>query len=164
MSAAAKTDSRLTLYYLSLGSNIEPEKNLPAAMARLRKHGEVQAVSSVWQTSPVGSTGPDFLNAAAAFRSPLSPASLRKKVLLKIEQELGRRRTRDKYAPRTIDMDILIAGDKVLDPEIWRQAHLAVPLGELYPELLHPGTGEPLTVVSRQLAKGAKLFPITLSL
>jgi 2-amino-4-hydroxy-6-hydroxymethyldihydropteridine diphosphokinase len=63
-----------------------------------------------------------------------------------LEAQLGRVRTEHKYSPRTIDIDILIYGEEILDPEIWSQPHLTVPLAELLPELKHPSSGEKIQV------------------
>jgi len=95
--------------YLSLGSNIEPERYLPAAVQRLARFGQIRAVSHVWQTQPVGLVDqPDFLNAAVLLETPLSAAALRQQVVARIEQDLGRARTGNKNAPRTIDIDIVL--------------------------------------------------------
>ncbi len=63
--------------YLSLGSNIEPEHNLPKAIALLRRVGDIEEVSSVWETKSVGFDGPNFLNACALFLTPLQSFELK---------------------------------------------------------------------------------------
>lgn len=138
--------------YLGLGSNISPEKNIPKAIKLLKEAVQVTAVSKVWETLAVGTEGPNFLNAAIAIQTELSPEQLKKGVARKIEDQLGRVRTEDKNAPRPIDLDILIYDHKLFDPQIWTQVHLAVPLAELIPSYIHPETGETLVQTAQQLS------------
>jgi 2-amino-4-hydroxy-6-hydroxymethyldihydropteridine diphosphokinase len=135
-----------------LGSNIHPEENLPAALVCLRQELQVERVSQVWQSPAVGSDGPDFLNAAALVTTALSPPELKER-LRAIEARLGRRRSADKNAPRTIDLDIAVVDGQVIDPEVWERVYLAVPLAELLPRLPHPHSGEPLEQVAARLAQ-----------
>ena len=135
--------------YLALGSNIEPEKNIPAAVAALEKaFRKILAQSSLWQTPAVGSEGPDFLNMVVLVESERSPAALKHEVLRPIEAELGRVRVTDKNAPRTIDLDVLVWDGEVMEAELWEMAHLAVPMAELCPEFAHPETGENLDEIA----------------
>jgi 2-amino-4-hydroxy-6-hydroxymethyldihydropteridine diphosphokinase len=106
--------TRNNLAYLSLGSNIRPERHLPAAVAQLRRFGRVKVVSSAWQSAPVGlAEQPDFVNAAVLLETPLSASALREQAITTIENELGRVRTENKNAPRTIDIDIMLFNDEV---------------------------------------------------
>lgn len=139
--------------YISLGSNIQPEENLPYAVVMLNRFGQVITVSSVWETAPVGTAGPSFLNAAVLFQASHPPALLKSMVLRRIELEMGRRRTFNKYAPRPIDLDILIADGTIIEPGIWSRAHLAVPLAELLPDLIHPETGKKLDQIAEELCQ-----------
>jgi 2-amino-4-hydroxy-6-hydroxymethyldihydropteridine diphosphokinase len=139
LNAAEETETH-TLY-LGLGSNIDPEINLPRAISNLRRYLEITAFSSVWETPPVGGEGPDFLNAVARAQGDLPADALRFQILRPLEARLGRVRTRDPNAPRPIDLDILILNGQVLEPEIWEQAYWAVPLAELLPDFPHPRTG-----------------------
>jgi len=146
------------LVYLGLGSNISPETNLPSALKRLRGMLQVEAVSRAWKTPAIGTVGPDFLNAAIAIRTELSPDELKSQVIRKIENQMGRIRTEDKNAPRPIDIDILIFDEKLVESQIWSQVHLAVPLAELLPDYLHSGSGETLAQAARRLSSAT---PIT---
>lgn len=119
---------------LLLGSNIQPEHNLPRALALLNKRFGIQALSSIWESPAVGSDGPDFLNAAILLESNLSPQSMKDIVLRPIEASLGRVRSHDKNAPRTIDLDVVIWGNQTWDGDIWQQAHAAIPVAELLPD------------------------------
>jgi 2-amino-4-hydroxy-6-hydroxymethyldihydropteridine diphosphokinase len=139
--------------YISLGSNIRPEVNLPHSAVMLNKFGQVMACSTVWETSPVGTTGPSFLNAVVLLQANYPHALLKSLVLRRIETEMGRIRTFNKYAPRPIDLDILIADGQIIEPELWSRAHLAVPLAELLPELLHPESGKRLEEIAKGLYK-----------
>jgi len=150
LSEAAQTDHKKNRVYLALGSNIDPEKYLPLAIEKLSKLVEVIATSSAWQTPAVGFEGDDFLNAVVLIETDLPSNDLKFEVLRKIESDLGRIRTKEKFAPRTLDIDILIYDDVLIDDEMWTQPHLAVPLAELYPTFEN-NTGENLSEISRIL-------------
>jgi 2-amino-4-hydroxy-6-hydroxymethyldihydropteridine diphosphokinase len=149
--------------YISLGSNIEPERNLPAAVRRLARECRLLAVSPVYETQPVGLTEqPNFLNAAILVETELTAGDLKSRVLQAIERELGRVRIADKNAPRTIDLDISLFNNEVLelgqrripDPEIPKFVHIAQPLADLAPEYLHPETGHSLRDIAESLPGG----------
>lgn len=121
---------------LLLGSNIQPERNLPRGVAELQRHLRVFRVSSAWQSAAVGSPGPDFLNCALLASTPLSADVLKTEVLRPLEAQLGRIRSTDKNAPRTIDIDIILFDGALLEPALWERAHVAVPVAELLPDYL----------------------------
>lgn len=153
-------------FYLLLGSNIDPEQNLPRAVQLLAAAGQLVAVSATYETEPVG--GPDqprFLNAAVILGSALPANDLKRYVIAGIERELGRvRDPSDKNAPRTIDIDIAIwremDGDpghlNLVDRDLLRFAHVAVPLAELAPDIVPPDAGEPLSTIANRLAAGGQ--------
>jgi 2-amino-4-hydroxy-6-hydroxymethyldihydropteridine diphosphokinase len=120
---------------LLLGSNIRPEYNLPLAVGLLRKCLTVLQVSSVWESTAVGSNGPNFLNAALLGVSHLDATALKQEVLLPMETLLGRVRTTDKNSPRPIDLDIIFFDQQLLDPTLGQYAHRAVPVSEVLPEV-----------------------------
>lgn len=142
--------------FLSLGSNIDKERNLPAAVALLRQWTTVLAVSSAYETPPKGlTTQPSFLNAAVLIETPLNAEQIKEALIERVEQALGRERTADKNAPRTIDLDISLFNDEVFDylpsdgrsrhvpdPDLLIYAHAIVPLAELAPDERHPETNE----------------------
>lgn len=134
----------LRSYYLSLGSNISPERHLVEAVRRLHQLGEVLAISSAWESHAVGSDGPDFLNVCVAFATHLTVEDVKGQVVDTIERELGRIRKGDKYAPRTIDVDIVLDGGRALNLEIWNHAFVVLPMSELLPDASHPVTGRRL--------------------
>jgi 2-amino-4-hydroxy-6-hydroxymethyldihydropteridine diphosphokinase len=146
--------------WLLLGSNIDPEHNLNQAVNLLAQRTLLLAVSSVWQSPPAdGSDQPDYLNAAVRIRTDLAPEDILARVITPIEQQLGRRRTVDKFAPRTIDIDLALYGDRIGEysgkplphPDILTRAHAALPLAELSPDVRHPATGERLRVIADRL-------------
>lgn len=154
----------LNLAYLSLGSNIEPETNLLKAVERLAAATRLQAVSSVWETKPVGlADQPNFLNAAALVATPLPAALLKSNVLATIERDLGRVRQANKNAPRQIDLDIMLFNQDILevgrrripDPEVLERAFVAVPLAEIAPAYVHPETGQRLQEIAGQFSNVA---------
>ncbi len=151
--------------FISIGSNIEPERYVPMSVRQLAGVGAVCAVSTVYQSPAVGpGPQPDYLNAAVLVRTSIDPVDLRAR-LRELESALGRLRTPDKYAPRTVDLDLCLYGAVVLDgpgwaipsPEILERAYLAVTLAELAPDFLHPVTGEPLSAIAGRLRAGVPL-------
>jgi 2-amino-4-hydroxy-6-hydroxymethyldihydropteridine diphosphokinase len=150
--------------YLGVGSNIQPQENLPRAINLISEEVTIEKISSVYQTQAVGSHGPDFLNAVVLVRTTLSWEQLKNTVIREIEDTLGRIRTSDKNAPRTIDIDILIKDDEVYDEDIWEQAHLAIPLAELYPDYTHPITNKTLSHIAEYLSKSNPIIKRRISL
>jgi 2-amino-4-hydroxy-6-hydroxymethyldihydropteridine diphosphokinase len=143
--------------YLSLGSNIKPEENLAAAIRMLATLTRLIAVSSVWETEPLGRRDqPNFLNAAAIVETDLAPEELKRQVLDRIEQSLGRVRQADKNAPRPIDIDLMLFNQQVFqlghrripDPEIGERPFVALPLAEIAPDYQHPLTGQTLSQIA----------------
>ncbi len=147
--------------YLLLGSNIRPAVHLPQALTQLEQRVRVFAVSRVWQTPPVGTDGPPFYNAAVGVLTDLPPEAFKRRVLRPIEAQLGRVRTGDKFAPRTIDIDLVVYASEVLDPTLWEYVHIAVPLSEILPGLRHPRTGETLAQWAARLAQESDLRLVT---
>jgi 2-amino-4-hydroxy-6-hydroxymethyldihydropteridine diphosphokinase len=162
---------------VALGSNIEKEVNLPRAVRLLSDMCDVVAVASVYETAPVGLLEqPIFFNTAVMLHTPLSPAEIKRQYLSEIERQLKRVRQADPNAPRTIDLDIVLFNDEVLDyagedgrfrhiPEkdLLKFPHVAVPVAELLPEMPHPETGERLqTIANRLLDQDAQNGPPSL--
>ncbi len=138
--------------YLVLGSNIAPRENIPLAMGHLRAQGWIRNVSIPWETHAVGSRGPNFLNLAVEYLTPLPVDELKFGVLRPIEARLGRIRTAEKDAPRPIDLDIIVFDGEIVDPKLWERPFLILPLAELLPELAHPESGQTLATIARELA------------
>ena len=141
------------LAYLSLGSNIQPEENLVRAVRLLQHHGQIETLSNAWESESVGADGPNYLNACLAFVSSFSPAGLKEKVISPIEQALGRKRTGNKFAPRTMDIDIVIFDNLSCDDKYWEQAFVVVPLAEIYPTFTNPALQEPIHVTAERFRR-----------
>jgi 2-amino-4-hydroxy-6-hydroxymethyldihydropteridine diphosphokinase len=138
-----------------LGSNIDPEENIKNAINLLKKECVLIKTSRLWETEAIGSDGPDFLNSAIVIETPLLENDLKNLVLRKIEKELGRMRTEDKYAPRPIDLDIIIFDEQIVDQDLWQRSFIASPISDLYPGLRHPSNKKTLLEVSRELQSSA---------
>ncbi len=147
--------------FVSVGSNIEPEKNVRSALRLLARHATIRAVSTVYLTEPVGPPGqPSYYNCVIEIETDLSPLALKKDVLRRIEAELGRTRTGDRYAPRCIDLDLILYDDIVTtvdelvlpDPDIVQRPFLAAGIAELAPGLVLPGTATAISDAAARLA------------
>jgi 2-amino-4-hydroxy-6-hydroxymethyldihydropteridine diphosphokinase len=135
--------------YLGLGSNMgDKQAHLRQALDRLQEVCAVKEVSSLYATDPVGNIEQDwFLNAAAHIECEQPPTDLLL-LLLAIERDLGRVRS-TKNAPRTIDIDLLVYGDLVLEseslavphPRLHERRFVLAPLAEIAPDLIHPVLG-----------------------
>lgn len=150
--------------FVALGSNIDKERNLPAAVRLLAELDKLVAVSSVYETIPIGPRDelkwPRFWNAAVLMETSLGAGAFRKEVLLETERALKRKRTTDRFAPRTIDADMVLFNQEVFDldpehhipdPDLLRYAHVAIPIAEIQPELNHPETGERISDIAMRL-------------
>lgn len=156
--------------YLLLGSNIDKEANLPAAVRILDSLCRIVKLSSVYETVPMGlKEQPNFFNMAALIETELDPCQIKEEIIQPIEVALKREREAEKNAPRTIDVDIVLYNDEVFDyvpgngrvhhlpdPDIVRWAHVAVPLAELAPQKIHPETGQTLSEIAAQLEAEAE--------
>jgi 2-amino-4-hydroxy-6-hydroxymethyldihydropteridine diphosphokinase len=151
--------------FLLLGSNIEPETNLPAAVRLLGECGRVLAISRAWESAPVGFVEQsNFLNAALLLETDLSAAELREGPIAAIERQLHRVRDPDNVnAPRTIDVDVALFNNdvgtfgrvRVPDDNITRYAFAAVPLAEIAPDHRHPVDGRTLREIADSLRDDA---------
>jgi 2-amino-4-hydroxy-6-hydroxymethyldihydropteridine diphosphokinase len=131
--------------YVAAGSNVDPEKNLARALDELeRKFGEL-ALSPAYRNRAVGFEGADFVNLVVGFRTSDAPAQV-KQALERIEELCGRARNAPKWAPRAMDLDILMYDQQVSDepglilprPDLLRRAFMLKPLADLAPQLRHP--------------------------
>jgi len=151
--------SELHSAYLSLGSNIQPETNLVRAIQLLQKYGRIEKISSAWESESVGAEGPNYLNACVSLITSLAQAELKEQALLPIEIELGRRRSADKFAPRTIDIDIVVFDGQSCDDKYWEQAFVIVPLAEIYPEYQNPLLKESIMKTATRLRQQVWMEP-----
>ena len=145
--------------YLNLGSNIQPELNIVRAVGLLKKYGEIQKVSTVWESESVGAPGPNYLNLCVLFVSTSTKVELKQQIIHTIETQLGRIRTVDKYIPRTIDIDIILFDGKPTNAKDWESAFVIVPLAEIYPEYQNPFADEIIAVTAERLGKMTWIQP-----
>lgn len=146
--------------HVGLGANLgDAAGTLARAVARLASEPGVGVLraSSLWRSAPVDAGGPDYCNAVVAFDTGLAPADLLAR-LQAIEAHFGRERPYH-HAPRTLDLDLLLAGDTVVDtpalvvphPRLQQRAFALLPLLELSPDARHPQLG-PLAAFAPALA------------
>jgi 2-amino-4-hydroxy-6-hydroxymethyldihydropteridine diphosphokinase len=116
--------------FVAVGSNVEPERNIVAALGVLLTRTRVASCSIFYRTAPVGPPGqPAFINGTWQIDTVMSPMEIRNELLRPTEAELGRIRTPDRFAPRTIDLDLVLYNDLVMDDDVFRLPH---------PDLTHP--------------------------
>ena len=145
---------------LSLGSNVDPERHVPRVLAWLRHRFDVVAVSPVYRSPAVGGAPgqPEFLNLAVRVRTDLPPRALRE-VTRRAEDVCGRRRVADRYAPRTMDVDLVLHDAGVLtlgdwrlpDPQLTTEAFVLVPCADVAPDAVEPVSGLTLAELRREL-------------
>ncbi|EHQ51454.1 2-amino-4-hydroxy-6-hydroxymethyldihydropteridine pyrophosphokinase [Ectothiorhodospira sp. PHS-1] len=140
--------------YISIGTNVDRERHVRAAVDELRTAFGPVDVSPVYETGSVGFAGRAFYNLAAAVDTPLPPASL-VACFKAIEDRYGRQRGGDPYSDRTLDLDLLLLGDCILESgrlhlprrEITRHAFVLRPLADLAPDLEHPVLKQTMAVL-----------------
>jgi 2-amino-4-hydroxy-6-hydroxymethyldihydropteridine diphosphokinase len=134
--------------YLSLGSNLEPRRYLPAAIAALRERFGDIVVSPAYRSKSVGFDGADFINLAVGLDTDLSPDALND-WLHALEDRHGRRRDVPRYADRTLDVDIVLYDERVIDGpghlqiprDELRHAFVLRPIADIAPRVRHPRSG-----------------------
>jgi 2-amino-4-hydroxy-6-hydroxymethyldihydropteridine diphosphokinase len=135
----------MTRVYLSLGSNIEPVKNLQAAIGELRARFGRIVVSPAYRFPAVGFAGPEFFNLAVGIDTDLEAPALND-WLHTLEDRHGRRRDVPRYSSRTLDIDIVLYGDQVIEGaqnlQVPRaelmQTFVLQPLADIAPDAIHP--------------------------
>jgi len=138
----------MTRVYASIGTNIDRENNVRAAVAALRQCYGPLRISPVYETTAVGFTGDAFYNLVVGFDTEQAPETLRDQFQA-IESEQGRRRGGERYASRTLDIDLLTWGDRVMEApgltlprgDILKQAFVLRPLADIAPDDRHPVDG-----------------------
>ena len=139
----------MTRVYLSIGSNVERERNLRSSVRQLDKLFGPLTLSSVYRSRAVGFAGDDFYNMAIGFDTVSSVDDIHRS-LRQIEHAHGRERHIGKYSARPIDIDLLLFGDMVHHTarfviprtEITQCAFVLLPLCEIAADLIHPETGQ----------------------
>lgn len=138
----------MTRIYVSLGTNIDRETNLRAGVAELRHCFGELVLSSVYESEAVGFSGDPFYNMVAGFESDESVEAVAQE-LHAIEDRHGRQRNGPRFSSRTLDIDLLLYGDRVIDEgklhlprdEITKHAFVLWPLAEIAPDENHPVLG-----------------------
>ncbi|HKB60271.1 MAG TPA: 2-amino-4-hydroxy-6-hydroxymethyldihydropteridine diphosphokinase [Gallionellaceae bacterium] len=147
--------------FVSVGSNIEPEIHVRQALALIAVRTHLAAISTVYLTDPLGRPEQDpYYNCVLEIATDLPPLEVKRTLLQAIENKLGRVRRQDKYAPRTIDLDLIVYGDLILDedglklpdPEIMKRPFLALPLAELAPGWVLAGSNRRIEEVAAALS------------
>jgi 2-amino-4-hydroxy-6-hydroxymethyldihydropteridine diphosphokinase len=140
----------MTRAFVGVGSNIEPAVNIERAITLLAREAQVKKISTVYLTPPVGGPAqPAYYNCVVEIETDLPYPDLKNRILRGIEVKLGRVRTQDRYAARTIDLDLILYDEVVTtsddltlpDPDILHRPFLAIPLRELMPGSTLPGSG-----------------------
>ena len=131
--------------YVAIGSNVEAEHNLALASRELDRAFAPVRFSAWYRNAAVGFTGDDFINAVAGFFSDLDVHALVGRLHV-IEEICGRPRNAPRWAPRTMDLDILLYGDLVCEepklhlprPDLLKRAYMLGPLAQIAPQVVHP--------------------------
>lgn len=148
--------------YISIGSNVDPYENIRIAISAMREIFGNLRLSPVYQSAAVGFAGDDFLNLVAGFTTAKTLEQVFDEAR-EIENHQGRDRTQPRFSARSIDLDILLYNDEVIDlpglsiprNEILQSAHVLKPLQDLIPDALHPVTGESYAEIWHQLSVNA---------
>lgn len=147
----------MTRAWLSLGSNLEPVANLKSALAELRAEFGELAVSTAWQTDAIGFEGPAFVNLAVALDTDWAAERL-DRWLHALEDAHGRRRDVPRFSSRTLDIDIVLFGDQVIDGpghlkvprDDLKHAFVLGPLAEIAADVRPPGCAQTLGEMWRE--------------
>jgi len=153
----------MTRAYVALGSNLgDREATLRAALAGLAATPgcTLVATSRLYETEPVGPPQGAYLNAVAALDTTLAAPALLTR-LFELERAAGRERSGERNSPRTLDLDLLLYGDAVLDapglrvphPRLHERAFVLAPLAELAPDLVHPALGVRIAELARRVGR-----------
>ena len=138
--------------YLGLGSNVDPHKYLRLGIRELGAQFGVLELSNVYRSKAVGFEGEEFLNLVVGLETEMSPLEIHE-VIEKMHVVAGRQRGESRYAPRTLDIDLLLYDDLVLREallslprvDILKYSFVLGPLAEIAPDLRHPETGKLIT-------------------
>lgn len=146
--------------YLGLGSNVEPRRYLRMGIRELGQLFGVLELSNVYKSKAVGFDGADFLNLVVGLESNLSPQEIHERIE-KLHILAGRQRGESRYSPRTLDIDLLLYDDLVIDAapivlpraDVLKYSFVLGPLAEIAPDLRHPQTGRPIAEHWAEFAK-----------
>lgn len=154
--------------YVAAGSSVQPLANMRRALARLRAAFPGLVASRAYANAAVGFEGDEFVNLAVGFTTALPLADVLA-ILHAIEADCGRARDAPKWAPRSMDLDVLLYGDAVGEfpgavlprPDLVRRAYMLGPLAEIAPAVVHPTLHERIGALWARFDRGAhQLRPI----
>ena len=136
----------MTVAYIGIGSNIEPEKHIPMAVERLKQLLDITAISSFYKFPAMGTAQgqADFINGMVEVKTSLTAEQLKFSVLREIEYELGRNKDMPKHSARKMDLDLILFGDEVIpdlnvpEAEIKTRPYVYMPLLEITPQIILP--------------------------
>jgi 2-amino-4-hydroxy-6-hydroxymethyldihydropteridine diphosphokinase len=160
----------MTMVYVAAGSNVEPLINLRRALRELSKHYQLR-FSPAYRNKAVGFEGDDFVNLVVGFETNNSLSQVIEH-LHEAEVVCERPRNAPKWAPRTMDLDLLLFGQLVSDaidrklprPDLLKRSYMLRPLAELAPTLIHPVNGTTMGELWKQFDQTAhEMHPINLS-
>ena len=131
--------------YISIGSNVEQQKNISSCMTVLHEHFGSLQVSAIYENKAIGFEGDNFYNLVVGFETDMNVQDLIA-LFRQIETDHGRVRGGEKFSSRTLDLDLLLYDDLILKEqgldvpraEITRYEFVLRPLAELVPDLIHP--------------------------
>jgi len=156
--------------YVAAGSNVAPEQNLTRAVAALAREFPGVRCSPWYRNRAVGFDGADFINLVAGFDTS-RPVREVLATLHAIEAQCGRPREAPRWAPRSMDLDVLLYGDLLCDepglrlprPDLLKRAYMLGPLAQLAPEVMHPTAHLSMGELWRRFDQAAHpLQPLTL--
>jgi len=138
----------MTAVYVAAGSNVDAVRHLQLALRELAQLYPDLKVSPAYRNKAVGFEGDDFVNLAVGFETSLRPAQVREQ-LQAVEAICGRVADSPKWAPRTMDLDILLFGDLVSNepglvvprPDLTRRPYMLKPMADIGPDVVHPVSG-----------------------
>lgn len=154
--------------YISIGSNIEPARHVRLAITALHEYYGKLIISSVYESEAIGFAGDNFYNLVVAYDTEQSVAEVNR-ILHEIEDRYGRQRSGPRFSARTIDLDLLLYDDLVLQEdklvlpreEILQNAFVLWPLAEIAADVMHPLEHKVMSVLWDQFDKGKQqLSPI----
>lgn len=137
----------MSVAFVSVGANIEPERNIHAALIALQERTRVAGSSTFYRTEPIGRRDqPWYLNGVWRIETEIHATKIKTAVLQPIEDGLGRVRTADQYSPRTIDLDLILYDDLVMKDE-----DLTLP----HPDIVRPFVYFPLLELLAEMPREA---------
>ncbi len=155
--------------FVGVGSNVDPERNILSALPRITARVQVLGASRFYRNPaivPDGREAPPFVNGVLKIRTDLDPFALKYDVLRDVERSVQRNRSGDRYAPRSLDLDLLVYGDleveqagmSLPDPRIPTQTFWVLPLAELLPDFRPPNRFQSMKEIARTLDTRSFLF------